>query len=434
MTRIDVNKELENMKKSELLLLAKQIGMTGFSRFTKLELVENVIDFVKKGGEKLEAKLEEIIGKSKNVPTQKTRITDAMPAPGTTGTISDKNTEEKELTKKTAAAGSKLKVQDARGNKEPDAIEDREASARNEMEKLRYSGTPLHARGQLITPDQLREIDNDLPDLPIGYGDNSIHLMPRDPRWLFCYWDINEETRSWNGKYSGGRIFLRLHDVTHISFDGKNSWSIHQFELNEEARWWYLPVPSEGRHFIAEIGYLMPSGHWNSIGFTDPVVPPPGGQSPWVHDVFVTIPFDEPLPLLTSPDRVNWLGENLPPRDSKPQIPRYGTPVEPTPYYAMNITDNGTSPSGVSSWVHIHQNEEHVSTFPLRVDADLRIFGGTIPEARLEINGKEVRLEKDGSFTLSLSFPDGFQRHVVTATGPNGEKKTITLTFQRHTS
>ncbi|QYO62635.1 Rho termination factor N-terminal domain-containing protein [Leptolyngbya sp. 7M] len=36
-------------------------------------------------------------------------------------------------------------------------------------------------------------VDEGLPDLPAGYGDSRIVLMPRDPQWAYAYWDIPNE-------------------------------------------------------------------------------------------------------------------------------------------------------------------------------------------------------------------------------------------------
>jgi len=36
----------------------------------------------------------------------------------------------------------------------------------------------------------LHDVDQDLADLPAGYGESCIVLMPRDPQWAYTYWDI----------------------------------------------------------------------------------------------------------------------------------------------------------------------------------------------------------------------------------------------------
>ena len=37
---------------------------------------------------------------------------------------------------------------------------------------------------------ELSSVDEGLADLPAGYGESRIVLMPRDPQWAYTYWDI----------------------------------------------------------------------------------------------------------------------------------------------------------------------------------------------------------------------------------------------------
>jgi len=445
--------ELDNMRRSELLTLAKKIGVKGFSRLTKSELIQNVLEAVEKGGDVLKKEINKMLKQSTGSSTVEKPVKKAeteAPARTKTGTgpqakakakaaetpePSSSETPEPVVTSKVKATTHPRKEPTTN---EPADEPDAEAKARTSIAAMRYADPPLYQRGQLVSPEQLREIDSNLPDLPIGYGDGSIHLMPRDPKWLFCYWDVSEEKRAASGKYGYGRLYLRLHDVTHVIFNGTNSWSVHQFALNEEARWWYIPVPAEGRHFMAELGYRMPDGTWNSLGTSDAVIPPPGSQSPWVHDVFVSLPFDKPLPVVDGvPARwlENSLGEGagIPDRHELPQPPLWGTPVNPPslqPFH-FGVGAAPTSP-GVSSFVQIRDNNNDLLTeFPLVVNAALRVFGATSPEVYLEIDGKPHDLSSDGTFTVAFPFPDGSQAHRVTARGGDGTEKTIQISFHR---
>jgi len=451
--------ELDNMRRSELLTLAKKIGVKGFSRLTKSELIQNVLEAVEKGGDVFKKELKKILrqtalaGEDRAAPEAEDKAGDkpvvkqtvpptaARPKRGTGAQAKAKaGTGEAAETPEPAPQAKGTVTLHPR--KEPTANEpadepDAEAQARTSIAAMRYQDPPLYQRGLLVLPEQLRDIDSNLPDLPIGYGDGSIHLMPRDPKWLFCYWDVSEEKRASSGKYQYGKLYLRLHDVTHVVFNGTNSWSVHQFALNEEARWWYIPVPSEGRHFMAELGYRMPDGTWNSLGTSDAVVPPPGTQSPWVHDVFVSLPFDEPLPVVSGV-QATWLEGTLPEgripdRHEAPQPPLWGSPVNPpslAPFH-FGVGANPTSP-GVSSFVQIrNEKNELLTEFPLTVNAALRVFGATSPEVVLEIDGKPHDLASDGTFTVAFPFPDGSQAHRVVARGTDGTEKTVQISFHR---
>ena len=435
-------KDLDTMKKSDLLKLAKKLKLKGFSRLTKAELIENVTEFVSKGGEQLLDKAKELVETLIKPVPRSTRRRRA-----TTGTSPKRATASQETGKKKAAAKKRkqatpsMKVIEARGLPTPDndslapeSAPSAEEVARERIEKMRYEGDTLVQNGKVITPEELRKIDEDLPELPLGYGDGLIHLMPRDPRWLLCYWDIAEEARAHAGKYNGGTLILKLHDITHINFNGHNAWSTHRFNLNEEARYWYIPVPSEGRRFMAELGYAMPDGGFNSLGTSDGIMPPPGSPSPWTHDVFITLPFGEPLSISATGLETSWLGPDLPAQaqyEGAPSIPVMGTPTNPEPWFALE--GSVTSPGGntVSSFVSIKNERGDKERFPLTVDGNLKVFGATKPSASLTIDGKETKVNKDGTFSLTLPLPSKNVSHKVTATGESGERYSITISIER---
>ncbi|MBU1240470.1 DUF4912 domain-containing protein [Myxococcota bacterium] len=465
-------KDMENMKKSDLLNLAKKLKVSGFSRLTKSELIDSIKDMVKTGGESLKTKALEFIdsittpvvktrkktGETKAVKAAATKepragkpasALSSIPATEVAAEVPRDKAPSATLAKKKPRSTPSLKVISLTGmdlsdedSLPPDSELSDEALAKNRVESFRYEGDALHRNGMTITPEELREIDKDLPELPMGYGDGFIHLMPRDPRWLLCYWDISEETRAAKGKYDGGTLYLKLHDITHIDFSGNNAWSTHRFRLNELARFWYIPVPSEGRRFMAELGYAMPDGSWSPIGTSDGVVPPPGSQSPWVHDVFITLPLHESLSLTTDGISSNWLGSQIPlhgdsqvhthPYQTSPSIPLMGTPTEPEPWFGLEGAM--TSPGGnrVSSFVSLKDDRGHVERFPLTVDGNLRVFGATKPQASLTIDGQETPVNADGTFSLTLPLPQTDVSHKVTAMGEKGEKYSITITIERN--
>jgi uncharacterized protein len=475
-------KELSNMRKSELLTMAKKLKMKGFSRLTKSELIEKLVDFISDSGDILKDKAKELLTSVKlNAPlkTKTAKVKRALKKNKSDSSAAEEpkaKAKSKSVSTKTKVSSSKrstpsMKVLKVVGIPEPrpeslapESSENEEFLARKKVESLRYKEVPLYIDGEIIPPEALRDIDEDLPDLPLGYGDGAIHLMPRDPRWLFCYWDISEENRLYSGKNNQSTIYLKLHDVTHIDFDGNNSWSVQKFRLNEEARFWYIPVPSEGRQFIAEIGYSQGDGSWRSFGFSDGVIPPPSSKSPWVHDVFISLPFDKPLPVTAFDEDLSWLepqaskhadtmnqqfinGEDSNGQDSNspdsnrkitnhntPQIPRFGTPTEPAPYYAIEGTVTSPGPRGVSSFVHIKDQNGIVESFPLTIEGDLRVFGATEPNASLTIDGNKTEVNSDGTFSVTIPLLDKSVSHKVIATGEKGEAYSIDISIERNNS
>jgi hypothetical protein len=72
--------------------------------------------------------------------------------------------------------------------------------------------------------------------------------------------------------------------------------------------------------------------------------------------------------------------------------------------------------------------------FRMHVNAELIIYGGTEPNARLRINGENIALSQDGTFSYHFVFPDGQFYIPVEATSPDGvEMRSALLSFLRMT-
>ncbi len=145
------------------------------------------------------------------------------------------------------------------------------------------------------TDESLVAVDEELADLPLGYDDSRIVLMSRDPQWAYAYWDIANQHKESLRRQGGIRLALRFYDVTDIDLSLQRPHSLQQYECDELAREWYLPVPVSDRDYVIEIGYIAGDGRWLLLAQSAPVRIPPVYPSEWVDDQFVTIDWDESL-------------------------------------------------------------------------------------------------------------------------------------------
>jgi hypothetical protein len=145
------------------------------------------------------------------------------------------------------------------------------------------------------TGGSLAAVDEGLADLPAGYGDSRIVLMPRDPQWAYAYWDIPNEHKEDLRRQGGSRLALRFYDVTDISLEYQRPHSLQQYECDEMAREWYLPIPVSDRDYTVEIGYITADGRWLLLARSAPVRIPPIYPSDWIDDQFITVAWDEEL-------------------------------------------------------------------------------------------------------------------------------------------
>jgi len=68
------------------------------------------------------------------------------------------------------------------------------------------------------------------------------------------------------------------------------------------------------------------------------------------------------------------------------------------------------------------------------VNTELIVYGATEPDAKVTVQGKDIRLRPDGTFTLRFALPDGRQVIPVQATSADAaETRTITPVVTKET-
>jgi hypothetical protein len=103
------------------------------------------------------------------------------------------------------------------------------------------------------------------PELPGHYHQDKLVLMPKDPEYMFCYWEltpglIDDKSREKipEGNY---RETLKINWESKSLFE-PNFTFIPVFFW---ARKWYFGVPQVGQRYQVELGWLSDTGHFISI-------------------------------------------------------------------------------------------------------------------------------------------------------------------------
>ncbi len=108
-------------------------------------------------------------------------------------------------------------------------------------------------------------------DIPEKYNDTYLRAIPRDPLWLFAYWELSGQTVELMRRHVGEDVFdkatwvLRLLDVTDIEFDGSNAWRQTDIELSPFASSWYVKVWEPGRSYMLQVGIITPDTRFFSV-------------------------------------------------------------------------------------------------------------------------------------------------------------------------
>lgn len=326
----------------------------------------------------------------------------------------------------------------------------------------------------------LSDVDEFLPDLPGGYGESRIVLMPRDPQWAYTYWDIPSEHKEELRRNGGQQLALRIYDVTDINLEYQSPHSIQEYPSDELAREWYLPVPVSDRDYVIDIGYRCADGRWLVLARSARVHIPPVYPSDWIEDAFISVNFEDDL-------RGQTLYELVPPAKkvaattttngytangtngnaiydeifgmtesvealrvagslfgSMQQVPGSMAPEQALSSYVfpsgvgmwavptvsgLNMSGVGMSGAGFSGDVPMRPRK-----FWLIADAELIVYGATEPDASVTIGGRPIKLNPDGTFRYQMSFQDGNIDYPIMAVAADGEQtRSIHMNFNRET-
>jgi hypothetical protein len=84
-----------------------------------------------------------------------------------------------------------------------------------------------------------------------------------------------------------------------------------------------------------------------------------------------------------------------------------------------------------SSWMSSRGPRE----FFLHLNAEVIFYGGTHPEAKVTVGGREIMVRPDGTFRYHFVLPDGEFEIPVVAVSPDGvETRRGVLRFERETT
>lgn len=134
--------------------------------------------------------------------------------------------------------------------------------------------------------------DEQLGELPWGYGDDAVVALPRDPRSLFLYWDHAPATlRSGFDGLDHARAQLWLFTR------GGDGWErVRVLDVALESRGYYVHDLEPGQTYRAEVRAVDRAGRDRLLGpSSNEIALPPFGPSPVVDDRFVRLSWDEPL-------------------------------------------------------------------------------------------------------------------------------------------
>ena len=246
-------------------------------------------------------------------------------------------------------------------------------------------------------------------EIPDTYDKTRIAMMVRDPYWLFTYWEVTDHKyreleRVFGDLWPQCRMVLRVYDLSEAR---RKHFDI---TVTHEASNWYINVSAERRYQIA-IGALSPDGRFEQVAVSNIVETPSARVSDRVDEQWM-VPEDVFNKIFAASGGLDMHAASA---ELRGLIERHLLEQVTSGSGAVSSFGSGAWPKG-----------EKGRAFRLWVATELILYGGTEPDARVSVQGKEVKLRPDGTFSLRFALPDGKLDLPVTAESADGvEERTI---------
>lgn len=323
----------------------------------------------------------------------------------------------------------------------------------------------------------------DAENLPEAYEHPSITLMPRDPHWIYAFWDVSEFAMK-QAKEQIGPLFkkskftIRVHDASEISTSLKKTSLSFDIDIDPKAQGWYVNSSRDNMAYYADFGVRTPRGDFYPIARSNTVLTPRASEGEhrrvsWKkvvenRDAFALVNAPEPKPQTLENIVLQSLAQAhrkaLPLTTQSTRL----TEKDVRDYYAAHIEalekisllspakndfsqdsgdkiknnlsafENvliGAQPEGRAlETMHDSQKSatfgtpdlggasdifQNQKTFAFELGTELVVYGKTEPLAEVWMGANKIDVREDGSFSLRLALPEGSVPLDFTARSPD---------------
>lgn len=266
-----------------------------------------------------------------------------------------------------------------------------------------------------------RDLSQQMPrELPENYGDDRIIAMVRDPYWVHVYWELSRRAiqrveAALGQDWYRAKPILRIYDVTSEDTTSSAEKHVRDIEVHGGVSHWYIDIKGINRSYRIDIGYVTEKSRFFVLARSNVVTMPKPGISDQVDENWKSVQMEA--------ERILAMSGGQDPEMDNVELRKMFEERFRRPMSSGSLSSYG---SGALGEIH--------GDFHFEIDAELIVYGSTVPTAKVCLQGQPVQVRPDGSFTMRFALPDGRQiLPAVARTNDGVEVRTIILAIERNT-
>ncbi|MCQ2099409.1 MAG: DUF4912 domain-containing protein [Fibrobacter sp.] len=273
----------------------------------------------------------------------------------------------------------------------------------------------VKAKAASAEVENASEKSADVASMAQSFDAEYLVLMQKDPNWMHAFWEVSEN-RIKQAKKGKRKLVLRLFDIaSDLTVQRSKKRKFRDIEVPADARSWYVENPSN-KSCVAVLGAVQGNNFMPIVESAPVMTFDKSAAAPASDDAFAKASLggntlgnfmSSGFSSQTAESWLKSLNEN------------FGSSSESM--FSGALSSAALQSNGSLSIAAPKDSVSYGKDFFLWVKTRLIVYGGTRPDAHLQVRGEDFPLNPDGTFSFEEDLPDVTKVIPVFATDKDGD-------------
>lgn len=256
---------------------------------------------------------------------------------------------------------------------------------------------------------------DDVASMVQSFDAEYLVLMQKDPNWMHAFWEVSEN-RIKQAKKGKKKLVLRLFDIaSDLTVQRNKKRKFRDIEVPADARSWYVENPSD-KSCVAVLGTVQGKNFMPIVESAPVMTFDKTAAAPAADDAFAKAS-------LGGATLGNFMSSGFSSQTAESWLKslneNFGSSSESM--FSGALSSAALQSNGALAIASPKDSVSYGKDFFLWVKTRLIVYGGTRPDAHLQVRGEDFPLNPDGTFSFEEDLPDCTKVIPVFATDKDGD-------------